>query len=84
MHRLSIKQSNLLIFRSQVELSCAWWNKNDINIDISLKNVPHHIHRGITANNFTDEILRFHCKPHIDYHGRAVLVLEGQHFMNQG
>ena len=35
------------------------------------KNVAYHIHRGLTAQNYSDEIVRLPVKPHIDYQALA-------------
>ena len=44
------------------------------------KNATYHIHRGLTAQNYTDEILKLHVKPHID----NLTLADGTDFMQQG
>ena len=57
------------------------WGYNDLhNHWYFPKNVAYHIHRGLTAQNCSDEIVRPPVKPHIDYQALA----DGTAFMQGG
>ena len=83
-HQVFIKHSNLLIF------FILSWTKLCLTTQIFHfycyfpKNVPYHIHRGLNAQNYTDEILS--QAGHIDYHALpdTTVFMMWYHVMQQG